>query len=120
MTVDVMPTEGIVLGFRNRWYGEAIAHAIEVQAEGERFRIVDAPHFCATKLDAYADRGAGELYHHDLEDVVALVDGRAELHAELAWRNSRLARDPAAVAEHARADSSAPASQWRDPPFRSP
>jgi predicted nucleotidyltransferase len=84
VTVDVMPTKGVVLGFRNRWYGEAIAHAIEVQAERERFRIVDAPHFCATKLDAYADRGAGDLYHHDLEDVIAVVDGRAELHAELA------------------------------------
>jgi predicted nucleotidyltransferase len=83
VTVDVMPTKGGVLGFRNRWYGEAITHAIEVQAEGERFRIVDAPHFCATKLDAYADRGAGDLYHHDLEDVIAVVDGRAELHTEL-------------------------------------
>jgi predicted nucleotidyltransferase len=82
--VDVMPTAGSVLGFRNQWYGEAIAHSVEVQAEGERFRIVDAPHFCATKLDAYADRGRGDLYHHDLEDVIAVVDGRAELQRELA------------------------------------
>jgi predicted nucleotidyltransferase len=82
--VDVMPTEGGVLGFRNRWYADAMAHAIEVHAEGERFRIIDAPHFCATKLDAHADRGAGDMYHHDLEDVIAVVDGRSELHAELA------------------------------------
>lgn len=82
--VDVMPTEGGVLGFRNQWSAEAIAHALEVQAEGERFRIVDAPHFCATKLGAYADRGRGDLYHHDLEDVIAVVDGRRELQRELA------------------------------------
>jgi predicted nucleotidyltransferase len=82
--VDVMPTEGSVLGFRNQWYVEAIANCIEVEAEGQRFRIVDAPHFCATKLDAYSDRGKGDLYHHDIEDVVAVVDGRVELHGELA------------------------------------
>jgi predicted nucleotidyltransferase len=82
--VDVMPTEGSVLGFRNQWYVEAIATCIEVEAEGQRFRIVDAPHFCATKLDAYSDRGKGDLYHHDIEDVVAVVDGRVELHGELA------------------------------------
>jgi predicted nucleotidyltransferase len=81
--VDVMPTHGVVLGFRNRWYGEAIAHSVKVQADGEGFHIVNAPHFCATKLDAYADRGKGDLYHHDLEDVVAVVDGRVELQREL-------------------------------------
>lgn len=81
--VDVMPTEGAVLGFRNRWYADAISNAIEVESEGERFRIVSAPYFCATKLEAFADRGGGDVYHHDLEDVIALVDGRAELRGEL-------------------------------------
>jgi hypothetical protein len=28
-------------------------------------RIVDAPHFCATKLDGYADRGRGYFSPHD-------------------------------------------------------
>lgn len=71
--VDVMPTEGTILGFKNRWYGEAVSHSVEILTDGERFRIVDAPHFCATKLDAYADRGSGDLYHHDLEDVIAVI-----------------------------------------------
>jgi hypothetical protein len=96
VTVDVMPTEGGVLGFRNRWYREAMAHAIDMHAKGERFRIVDAPHFCATKLDAHADRGAGDLYHHDLEDVIAVVDGRAGLHAELAATGTEVRRYVAA------------------------
>ena len=82
--VDVMPTEGAILGLKNRWYGEAVSHSVEILTDGERFRIVDAPHFCATKLDAYADRGSGDPYHHDLEDVIAVVSGRAELHGELA------------------------------------
>jgi hypothetical protein len=70
-------------GFHNRWYEEAILHAIDVEAEGERFRIVSPPYFCATKLDVFADRGGGDVYHHDLEDVIAIVDGRSELLAEL-------------------------------------
>jgi hypothetical protein len=82
--VDVMPTDGSILGFSNRWYSEAIAHAIELEAEGHRFRVVDASHFCATKLEAFADRGQGDFFHHDLEDVLAVVDGRAELVGELA------------------------------------
>jgi hypothetical protein len=82
--VDVMPTDERVLGFKNRWYGEAIAHALELEAEGQRLRIIDAPHFCATKLEAYSDRGGGDMYHHDLEDVIAVVGGRVELEGELA------------------------------------
>ena len=94
--VDVMPTEGGVLGFRNRWYADAMARAIEVHADGERFRIIDAPHFCATKLDAHSDRGAGDMYHHDLEDVIAVVDGRLELCAEFAATSIHLRRYVAA------------------------
>lgn len=43
------------------------------------------PMFVATKLDAFDDRGHGD--HHasrDLEDVIAVVDGRAELVDEVA------------------------------------
>jgi predicted nucleotidyltransferase len=81
--VDMMPTDGTILGFRNQWYPEALDHAIDTSVEGESFRIVSAPYFCATKLDAFADRGGGDMYHHDIEDVIAVIDGRAELHEEL-------------------------------------
>jgi hypothetical protein len=33
---------------------------------------------------AYSDRGKGHLYHHDIEDVVAIVDRRVALHRERA------------------------------------
>jgi predicted nucleotidyltransferase len=81
--VDVMPTHEKVLGFNNHWYREAAAHALEVEADGHRLRVIDAPHFCATKLEAYSDRGEGDYYHRDLEDVIAVVGGRMELRAEL-------------------------------------
>jgi len=44
---------------------------------------MDAPRFCASKLEAFASRAEGDLYHHDLEDFIALVDGRESLLAEI-------------------------------------
>ena len=81
--VDVMPTEGNVLGFSNRWYAEAMVHSITLEVDGQRFRVINAPCFCATKLEAFRDRGNGDFYHHDLEDVIAVVDGREELTREM-------------------------------------
>lgn len=37
-------------------------------------------YFCATKLEAFAGRGKRDYQSsHDLEDLIAVVDGRAEL-----------------------------------------
>lgn len=86
LTVDVMPDGANVLGFSNRWYRSASKTATW-QAIGplpdDRIRVVDAPHFVATKLTSFRDRGGGDFYHHDMEDIVAVIDGRAELLAEL-------------------------------------
>jgi predicted nucleotidyltransferase len=81
--VDVMPTHEEALRFNNHWYREAAAHAVNLEVDGHRLRVIDAPHFCATKLEAFSDRGDGDFYHRDLKDVVAVVDGRMELRAEL-------------------------------------
>lgn len=41
--------------------------------------------FIATKLEAFAGRGAGDLLtSHDIEDVLNIVDGRHELSGEMA------------------------------------
>jgi hypothetical protein len=86
LTVDVMPTRGEVLGFTNRWYAHAIATANVVTLPGPPpidIRVVSAASFVATKLEAFASRGKGDFLHHDLEDVIALVDGRRSLLREL-------------------------------------
>lgn len=83
VVVDVMPDRGDILNFGNRWYTDAITHAIEPTVEGETFKIISAPYFCATKLDAFSGRGRGDFFHHDLEDIIAVVDGRSELLAEV-------------------------------------
>ena len=81
--VDVMPTDQALLGFGNRWYAQAIAHA-EMRKVGKwRIRVVSAPFFLATKLEAFAGRGVGDYRaSHDIEDVIALLDGRPELPEE--------------------------------------
>ena len=83
--VDVMPTSAKVLGFSNQWYGPAIEHAQRVKVGGLTILVVTAPYFLATKLEAFDGRGGGDYRaSHDLEDLVAILDGRPELVEEVA------------------------------------
>lgn len=83
---DLMPVEPEVLGFTNRWYPYAVQSAAPVAlGDGVTIRLVSAVAFVATKLEAFAGRGGGDLLgSHDLEDVLNIVDGREELVAEMA------------------------------------
>ncbi|MDB5817267.1 MAG: hypothetical protein JWQ11_907 [Rhizobacter sp.] len=83
---DLMPMQPEVLGFSNRWYPHAVLTAVRMDlGDGVTVRLVSAVAFVATKLEAFASRGAGDfLSSHDLEDVLNIVDGRDELIAELA------------------------------------
>lgn len=88
--VDVMPLDEGVLGFSNRWYESAIATAQVYELEdGLRIRVVTAPYFYATKLEAFKGRGAGDpVASHDLEDLITVVDGRPQLLEELQAANA--------------------------------
>lgn len=79
--VDVMPTLKDILGFSNRWYPLALADATKTALpSGTMIRLVSAPVFLATKLEAFADRGKGDyLFSHDLGDLISVIDGRDEL-----------------------------------------
>ncbi len=83
--LDVMPTNETVLGFGNRWYDTAVRTAQPIQLPGEStIRLIAAPVFVTTKLDAFQGRGGGDfLASHDLEDVIVVVDGRPELVGEV-------------------------------------
>ena len=49
-----------------------------------RSKAVSALYFCATKIEAFRGRGAGDYRSSpDIEDLIAVVDGRAELVNEL-------------------------------------
>ncbi len=90
--LDVMPTDQTILGFGNRWYEEAVRTAsLHSLPSGRHIRLITAPVFVATKLEAFADRGGGDfLASHDLEDVTTLIDGRPELVDEAATASAQV------------------------------
>jgi len=88
--VDFMPMQGHVLGFSNAFYPVATETAATVEiSEGLAVRLISAPCFLATKLEAFRDRGESDFMGSpDMEDVIALLDGRPEVVDEI--RNSPL------------------------------
>lgn len=90
--VDVMPTDPRILGFSNRWYGPAIEAATSTIVAPElSVRHVTAPYFLATKIEAFTGRGEGDFgASADIDDIVAVVDGRVELTRELAAVDTEL------------------------------
>lgn len=85
VALDVMPTRGEVLGFSNRWYPDAFAKANRCKLPtGIIIKLVTPPHFLATKVEAFQSRGKGDfLLSHDMEDIVTIIDGRAEIVEEV-------------------------------------
>jgi hypothetical protein len=84
-TLDVMPLDERILGFSNTWYRPAMDHAEERELEKDlKIRLVAPVYFCASKLEAFAGRGKNDFQtSRDLEDLIAVVDGRAELVGEI-------------------------------------
>lgn len=81
LKVDVMPTHKDILGFTNLWYAEAMTYAVVIQLSNQlHIRMVTAPYFLATKLEAFYSRGQHDyIASHDLEDLIAVIDGRASI-----------------------------------------
>lgn len=92
LAVDVMPALEQILGFSNRWYPLALATAVPVALPSSVvIRLVPAPVFIATKLEAFAGRGNHDyLFSHDLGDLLAVLDGRATLITECRQSDARL------------------------------
>lgn len=84
LIIDVMPTMEEVLGFANHWYKPALAAAEWMEMGDLRLRVVTPVYFLATKLEAFRARGGGDVSgSHDLEDVITVIDGRAEIIEEV-------------------------------------
>ncbi|ATQ73630.1 hypothetical protein CR152_03235 [Massilia violaceinigra] len=86
LIVDVMPTDEKILGYSNRWYAPAIESAIWFELPStHRIRVVNAPYFVATKIEAFKGRGNNDFFtSRDIEDIITLVDGRETLLEEIA------------------------------------
>ncbi len=54
-------------------------------ALGAVTRVISSAYFLATKFVAFESRGGGDWYgSHDLEDIIALLDGRLEVVEDVA------------------------------------
>jgi len=83
--LDVMPTDKDILGFGNKWYEKAAVNAINFDMGiGKSIKLVSAPYFLITKLEAFHGRGNGDyLMSHDIEDIVSVLDGRKSIFSEI-------------------------------------
>lgn len=82
--LDVMPTDEKILGFSNRWYEDAINNASKITLPSDTvIRVVSPSYFIATKFEAFAGRGKGDFFSHDLEDIVFVMENRERLIFEL-------------------------------------
>ena len=82
--LDLMPTDPTILGFSNRWHPQALGSAGTATVGGHQIRLISAPYFLATKLEAFHGRGQFDYgMSRDVEDIVTVVDGRAEIVAEV-------------------------------------
>jgi len=84
LIVDIMPDREVGQNFTNRWYPLAVKCAERVALpSGREIKLITAPLFVATKLESFHGRGQNDYLHHDMEDIVNLVDGRPELFDEV-------------------------------------
>jgi hypothetical protein len=86
LVVDVLALNEEVLGFTNIWYESALRHASTVTASQQ---AIDPSHcsavFLGTKMEAFRGRGKMDFQaSHDLEDFVAVIEGRDTLLQEIA------------------------------------
>jgi hypothetical protein len=84
LILDLMPTDASILGFSNIWYAPALENAQRIRIGDLELRLITAAYFLATKLEALHGRGKNDFrMSHDLEDIVTVIDGRAELAGEV-------------------------------------
>ena len=82
--VDIMPTADESIGFKNIWYPEGFKNAIDYNIDDRTtVKILSAPYFIATKLEAFKGRGRGDgRTSHDFEDIVYVLENRQTIWGE--------------------------------------
>ncbi len=71
----------------------AIESTAIVGLDGFELRVVTAPYFIGTKLEAFRGRGKGDFYaESDLEDIITVLDGRPTVVEEVTDSPSELRR----------------------------
>lgn len=86
LALDVLALNKEVLGFTNIWYEAALRHSSTmILRGGQVIRVITAPFFLGTKMEAFRGRGRMDFQaSHDLEDFIAVIEGRETLLEEIA------------------------------------
>jgi hypothetical protein len=92
LKLDVLALREEVLGYTNIWYEGVLKNAIWFTLPGgQTNRVITAPYFLGTKMEAFGRRGNMDfLASHDLEDFVAVIEGRSNILQEIAASPSDL------------------------------
>lgn len=83
--VDIMPTNDPSIGFGNKWYPEGFNAAVDYFID-ERctVKILSAPYFIATKLEAFKGRGKNDgRTSSDFEDIIYVLENRKKIWDEM-------------------------------------
>lgn len=84
LVVDIIPAQDVLHHSTNVWFQQVLQQAATVTLRTrQQILLISAPLFIATKLESFSSRGEGNFLHHDIEDIVNVVDGRAELIDEV-------------------------------------
>jgi predicted nucleotidyltransferase len=91
LIVDVMPTTDVIGHSVNGWYADAVKAPVRMTLpSGVPILVISAPLFVATKVESFHGRGNGDYLHHDMEDILNVVDGREELLREVQASSSEV------------------------------
>lgn len=92
LVFDLLPTDSSIFGFGNRWYRAAMENAWQMYLDRYKIKLITAPYFLATKLEAFHGRGRDYRTSRDLEDVLTVIDGRSEIVTEVSDADPALRR----------------------------
>lgn len=83
--VDIMPTNDPSIGFTNIWYPEGFEKAVNYEIDERKIiKILSAPYFIATKLEAHKARGKNDgRTSQDFEDIIYVLENREAIWEEM-------------------------------------
>lgn len=92
IAVDIMPTNDSSIGFTNIWYPEGFEKAVNYEIDERSIvKILSAPYFLATKLEAHKDRGNNDgRTSQDFEDIIYVLENREVIWEEINNSNENL------------------------------
>jgi predicted nucleotidyltransferase len=110
IAIDIMPAEDSSIGISNKWYKPGFKNLQKAQLEKNvEIKILPAPYFLATKLEAFKDRGKNDFYgSHDFEDIIYLIDNRSTIVSEILEADEEvkqfIKRELTAIKNHKQSD----------------